>query len=45
MTKHTYTAPQTKLLEVFNAMDFLVESPGGTIPALEEEPGFGQDIW
>ncbi len=36
MSKHTYTAPQAEWLEAVNAYCFLVESPTGEIPALED---------
>ncbi|MBR5042762.1 MAG: hypothetical protein IKX67_05945 [Bacteroidales bacterium] len=45
MIKHDYTAPQAEWLEAENADCFLVESPGGTIPSLTEEEGYGTIIW
>ena len=36
MKKVHYTAPQAELLEAENAHCFLQESPGGSIPELED---------
>lgn len=36
MTKTRYTAPQAEWLETENALSFLIESPTGGIPELED---------
>ena len=44
MIKQTnYTAPLAEWLEVENALSFLVESPTGDIPGLQD--GGWSDIW
>ena len=45
MKKVHYTAPQAEWLEAVNAYCFLQESPGGSIPSLNEDDTNSNIIW